>query len=118
MATLQVQGSYLRVNLSNLEAALAFSRGFSIPLRCISGVTIDHGIGAFRKGLRVPGTHVPGFLALGTFVHDGIRTFWSIKRGSQAIVVTLKGAKFDRVIVEVEDPYEVVTAINQARANL
>ncbi len=87
-------------------------------MRNIKGVTVDTGIGSEGKGLRLPGTHVPGFLALGTFFRDGIRTFWSIRKGEVAVNITLSDFRYDRIVVEVEDPHETVTTINKARQKL
>lgn len=86
-----------------------------IPVASITGITADPTIGSEPKGIRAPGTHVPGLLTAGTFHRDGNRIFWNIRRGTHAVVITLEGAQFDQLVIDVDDPYAVIAEVNAAR---
>jgi hypothetical protein len=116
MAKVEIHGDELRACLSRVERLLAVHESFTVPLSSITGVTVDPGVGSEPKGIRAPGTHVPGLLTLGTYRRDGLRTFWAITRGSRAVCVTLTGTSFDRLVVDVADPYGTVETLNRARS--
>lgn len=52
----------------------------------------------------------------GTFRRRGSKAFWNIRRGKNAVVITLADSNFDQLIIEVRDPYATVTTLNKARA--
>ncbi|MDO7886940.1 hypothetical protein [Hymenobacter cheonanensis] len=68
------------------------------------------------RGLRMPGTHIPGFLKAGTFYLDGFfdhkPSFIDVQHDENTIVVDLADEQFNRLIIEVEDPDEAVTLLN------
>ena len=67
------------------------------------------------EGWRMPGTHVPGLIIAGTYYKDGQKRFWDVTNPRKTIVVDLENEEFDRIIVDVEDPQEVVDRIEAAR---
>ena len=66
------------------------------------------------KGLRAPGTHVPGVIIAGTFYQEGKRVFWDVKDPEKTIVINLADERYDELIVEVADPAEEVQRIQNA----
>ena len=60
------------------------------------------------RGLRIPGTGVPGVLRAGTFLDGTTRTFALCHRRRPAVVLELAGQAFDRVVVTVADPQAVL----------
>jgi hypothetical protein len=117
MARVEIDGDDMVVQLSSLERIVTLRQGLRVPIRSIVGVTVDSGVGAEPKGIRSPGTHVPGLLTSGTYLRDGVKTFWHITRGTRAVVISLKDADVHRVIVDVTDPHGVAAQINRARAS-
>lgn len=115
MAKVEVRGDELLVSLSKVESILAAHGSFAVRVADVIGVTVDPGVGSESKGLRAPGTCVPGLLTLGTYFHQGARTFWCIRRGSKAVSISLTGSAFDRLVIDVADPYGVAESINRAR---
>jgi hypothetical protein len=89
-----------------------------IPLENIRGVRINPDVArGWWKGIRAPGTHIPGVIVAGTFYHDGKRVFWDVRDADRTIVIELLDQSYDQLIVEVADPRTAVSKIESAVAN-
>lgn len=76
------------------------------------GITkIAAGILKEKKGLRMPGTAIPGYWA-GTFRKTGEETFFNIKQTSEPVVIQLKDERYTRLVIGVAQPRELVNQIN------
>ena len=105
---------HLVVEPLGLDKVWSFTRRLEIPLSHVRGATFDPGMRDEPKGWRGPGLGLPGKLA-GTFHADGGRQFWNISGFERTVVVTLDPAeRFDRLMITVDDPTQVVDAINNA----
>jgi hypothetical protein len=65
-------------------------------------------------GIRVAGIQLPGVMTAGIFRRDGELSWWDVRRGSGAIVLTLRDERFARVVVEVDDPTETLRWLDEA----
>ena len=82
------------------------------PLAHITGVEADPSqVGRWWHGFKVMGTDVPGFFAAGTFYQHGGLVFWDVRHFEHTIVVTLDHERYSKLIVEVQDPDEVVARL-------
>ena len=63
------------------------------------------------RGLRAPGTYLPGFMTAGTFRSRGEKDLWMVGRTDKVLVIELVGEKFHHVVVQVEDPEAAVQAL-------
>jgi hypothetical protein len=115
VAKLVVGGGRVEVVLSQAERLAALRGDVSAALDEIADVQVSpHPFGELR-GIRAPGTGVPGVIALGTWRHRGGKDFVAIYRRRPAVVVLLAaGCEFERLIVGVEDPDQTVAAIRAA----
>ncbi|GAB6902639.1 hypothetical protein [Kineosporia succinea] len=114
MATIRLTPDHVIVEITGWRQILSLSRGFTIPLTHVRGATIDPGAAGEPKGLRAPGTHVPGVIALGTFYRHGERVFWDVRDRSRVVVIQLTGERYDRLVIEVPDPRATVELIESA----
>jgi hypothetical protein len=57
--------------MEGLDKLWALKSKLTIPLAHVRGATVDPGILGEPKGVRAPGTHVPGVITAGTFHQDG-----------------------------------------------
>src|SRR5512142_776999 len=114
MATIHLTADQVIVEIQGWHRLLSFRRGFQIPLTHVRGVTADPGAAGEPKGLRAPGTYVPGVLAVGTFYRDGERVFWDVRNPSRAVVIQLTDERYDRLVIEVADPRATVELIEPA----
>ncbi|MGO2722681.1 MAG: PH domain-containing protein [Lactobacillus sp.] len=94
-----------------LTKITALKTKIAVPLAHVLGASIDNGILKESKGLRLPGTAVPGYWT-GSFFKDGEESFFNVKMSDQAVVIQLKDEKYTRLILGVANPTELVNAIN------
>jgi len=114
MAVISVQGQDLVVEMEGLDKLWALKSRLTIPLAHVRGATADPGIVGEPKGLRAPGTHLPGVITAGTFHQDGEKVFWAVRDGQKAVVVELADERYTRLVVEVDDPREAVALVERA----
>lgn len=114
MATISVQGQDLVVEMNGLDKLWSLKSKLTIPLAHVRGATIDPGILGEPKGIRAPGTHLPGVITAGTFHQDGEKVFWAVRDALKAVVVELADEHYTRLVVEVDDPRAVVAMVEQA----
>jgi hypothetical protein len=112
MARVTVENGELRVELAGLHKIWALRNTITVPLIHVRGATADNNIVGEYKGVRAPGTHIPGFLAAGTFHKDGAKIFWDVRDATRAVVIELRDESFARLVLEVENPKATVDLIN------
>ncbi len=115
MVTLQINDRHLILDVQGFDRLWALKSKLEIPLAHIRSVRTDptRTIG-WWQGFYVPGTHIPGIIAAGTFYRDGKRIFWDVKQPANTIVIELDDERYDQLIVEVEHPITAVATIQAA----
>jgi hypothetical protein len=99
-----VLGDHLVVDVRGVERAMKLLSRLRIPLEHVQGAEADPEIEhTLWRGWRIPGVHLPG-----------VRFYDVHGHRDKTIVIHLKDETYDRLIVEVPDPAEVVTKINDA----
>ena len=74
-----------------------------IPLEHISGVrsATEERV----RGIRLPGTYVPGLVTAGTFYQAGKKVFWDVHNFDKAIAIDLRDESYTSLSIEVSDPH-------------
>ena len=109
---LEISNGRLRIDLENLEKALAIRGGFEIPLENI----MKAGTEALRTGwkeIRAPGTHVPGAVKAGTYYTPRGREFWYVT-DKGVLVLELENELYKRIVLSVDGNQEWADRINKA----
>ncbi|MFI7597296.1 hypothetical protein [Actinoplanes sp. NPDC049681] len=114
MADVRISDGTLIVEIEGLDKLWALKSRLEIPLGNVRGATVDPGIVKEPKGLRAPGAHIPGVITAGTFHIDGERVFWDVRDPARAVVIELADERYARLVVQVDDPRDTVTRIEQA----
>lgn len=111
MAELLVNDDVVTVSLSAVEKAEALHGDVSVPRAAVvSARIVPDGMDEVH-GLRLPGTGFPGVIMVGTW-RDGERVTFAVCHGRRpALVVELTGQRYDRIVVTVENPDEVVARL-------
>jgi hypothetical protein len=118
MVTISIDNDTAIFDVQGLDRLWALKSRFEIPLAHIkSARTNPDEVHGWWKGLRMPGTQIPGVITAGTFYHHNRRLFYDMHDPSQTIVIELDNEKYDELIVEVEDPAGAVEMLNEARRN-
>jgi hypothetical protein len=93
----------------------ALKSRLEIPLSHVVGAEFNPEIAReWRKGIRAPGTHVPGVITAGTFYQEGERVFWDVHDPEKTVVIRLKDERYARLVIEVDDPLATAAAIQRA----
>src|SRR5258708_1911689 len=111
MAQVHIEGENLIVDIEGLDKLWTFRSRLTIPLSNVRGATIDPGIVNDRKGIRAPGTYVPGVIVAATYHSEGERVFWDVHDPAKAVVIELADEKYARLVIGVDDPQATVSLI-------
>jgi hypothetical protein len=100
----EVHEDHLVLDVRGVEKAMRLLGRLRIPLEHVQGAEADPEIEhTLWRGWRIPGVHLPGVRFYDVHGHP-----------NKTIVIRLKDETYDRIIVEVQDPAEVVAKINDA----
>ncbi|SDM91487.1 hypothetical protein SAMN05192576_1253 [Nocardioides szechwanensis] len=101
MAWMEIDGHHLLVRFSPAEHVLGLVRDLVVPLSSVESVDL---VGSWRevRGLRV-GLDLPRVRKLGTWYSRGHRQLVSLRRGVPALKVSLRGERYDEVLVSVPE---------------
>ena len=103
MVEIHIKDGLATFRIVGLHKLRALKSRIVVPVQDI--VAVERSEAAPRwAGWRIAGTWVPGIFTAGTFRQDGGWTFWDVAQPHAAIVVTLRGHWYSRLIVEVERP--------------
>jgi hypothetical protein len=112
VAELTVEGDRLRLHLSLTERILGLVGGdITVPLAAVTAARVVRPARAGIRGIRAPGTGLPGAIALGHWRSRGAHDFVAAYGSHAGVVVELAGRRFDRLVVSVDDPEAVVAAL-------
>jgi hypothetical protein len=110
MATIAVDRDTLRVTFPRKEKLLGLVRDQEFPLSSVTGARL---VGRWRddlRGLRV-GLGLPGVWLLGTWVGRGHRQLVALRRNRPAVYVSLRGEKYDELLIETDDPMGIISRL-------
>jgi hypothetical protein len=111
MAQVEIDGEQLIVKIEGLDRLWTFRSRFAIPLEHVRGATLDPGAIRESKGVRAPGTYLPGVITAGTYYVDGERVFWDVRNPNKAVVIELVGERYARLVLQVADPDATVALV-------
>ena len=115
MTEVEITGDPLMVHIKGMDRLFSLKSRLEIPLSHVLGAVADLQIASgHRRGLRAPGTHLPGVITAGTFYQEGERVFWDVHDPEKAIVIRLEDERYAQLVIEVEDPPATAAAIEGA----
>jgi hypothetical protein len=111
MATLVVEGSEVIVKMAEIEKFEAVHSDVHVPLSAVRAVRVVDDAWPELRGIRAPGTGIPGVIAVGTRRGSFGKDFAVVHGKEMAVVVELDGASYARLIVTTPDAENVAAAI-------
>ncbi len=115
MTTIDLTETTLIIRPQGWHQLWALKRRLEIPLAHVRGARVDPETARGRKGVRMPGTHLPGVLTAGTFYRREGRAFWDVRDPEKAIVIDLTNDWYTKLVLEVAEPRATAAAIERAR---
>jgi hypothetical protein len=113
VATLTVEGSDLVIKMSELEKFEAVHPDIRVPVSAIRAVRVVEDAWPELRGIRAPGTGIPGVIAVGTRRGSFGKDFAVVHGRERAVVVELEGANYTRILVTTPDADNVVAEIQR-----
>jgi len=116
MAHVSIDADLLHVQLEKAEQLGALHGGLDIPLEHVASARTVADLWSELKGLRAPGTGIPGVIMLGTTRYDGKKDFCAVYKHRPGIVIELRDEAFARVLVSLPetDAQAIATQLNGA----
>ena len=114
MADLDVEGSDLVLRLRGLEKAEGVHGDIRVPLSAVRAVRSVDDPWPELRGIRAPGTGIPGKVAVGTRRGGFGKDFAAVHGKGPAVVVELDGADFSRLVVTSDDAAARARTIERA----
>ena len=116
MAEVELTENTLIVHVRGMDRLWALKSRLEIPLAHVVGAEVnpEEVVQGWSKGLRAPGTHVPGVITAGTFFQEGERVFWDVHDPDSTVVIHLNDDLYARLVIEVDDPPSTAAAIQGA----
>lgn len=117
MATITIDNGAVRIEPTTWQRIGGFQGTFEIPIASVKSVRVDPEITHYFPGFRAPG--YGGLVRkIGTFRRKGMKAYWNTNRHGDALVIECPGAKFDRVVLTVDDPAAVRDRIQAAKDHI
>jgi hypothetical protein len=102
---LEITGDHLDLRLDGSDAVWALRRHLQVPLAHVASARVVPRGEVLPAGIRLGGTWVSGRIAAGRFWRPSRgRSFWSIRRAREVLVVELQDHRYRRLVLEVDDP--------------
>ncbi len=114
MAELLVDDDRLTLALTALERAEGFHRSIEAPAASVTAVRAVTDVWAELRGVRAPGTGIPGVIMVGTRRGSFGKDFAAVHGRGPGVVVELSDHEFERLVLTVPDPDAVVKTVTGA----
>jgi len=114
MAEVVVQDGKVALRLTRLEHVEGFRRDLAAPVGSVTAARVVADPWAELRGIRAPGTGVPGRVAVGTRRGSFGKDFAAVHGKVPGIVVEFSGQEFQRWVVTVDDPDAVAATVSAA----
>jgi hypothetical protein len=112
MTEVELTRDALVVHVRGMDRLWTLKSRLEIPLSHVMGAEVNPEVAwEWHKGIRAPGTHVPGVITAGTFYQEGERVFWDVHDPERSVVIQLKDERYAKLVIEVEDPPATAAAI-------
>lgn len=116
-ATIELTTDSLTVHIQGADRLWALRSHLEIPLaNVVSARAANEEAHEWFHGLRVGGAEIPGVISVGRFYSHGEVVFWDVHHPDRAIAIGLQDERFDRLVIEVENPGQEIARIREAIA--
>ena len=111
MAELRAEGDQLVLHLTAAEHLEGAHGDIVVPMSSISTMRESDDLWSELRGIRAPGTGIPGIIALGTRRGRFGKDFAAVHGKGPGVVIELRDQEFDRLVLSVADPEAVMAEL-------
>jgi hypothetical protein len=111
MARLEIDGDSLALRLTAEEHLEGMHRDVVVPRSSVASVRVTEDVWSELRGIRAPGTGIPGVIAVGTRRGSFGKDFAVVHGQRRGVVVELVDQAFSRIVLTTPDPEEVVARV-------
>jgi hypothetical protein len=111
MAQLEVDGDQLTLRLTTEEHLEGMHRDMAVPRSAVAAVRVAEDVWSELRGIRAPGTGLPGVIAVGTRRGSFGKDFAAVHGKGRGVVVELVDQAFSRWVISASDPEELVARL-------
>ena len=117
MVNVVIEGDRVRFEVEGWDQLWALKSHLEIPLAHVQAVRADpEPARGWWHGVRLPGTQIPGLLTAGSFYQSGGFVFYDVHDPERTVVIELDHEHYQRLVIEVENPADVVKMLRSAIA--
>lgn len=120
MTSVEIKQGKLLLTVKGFDVILALKHHLEIPLQHVLGAEAgvsEEARERLRHSLKLPGTHLPGIITAGSYAEHDRWMFWDVHSGEKAVTIQIAHEKYDRLVIDVEDPAATVAQIQKAVAD-
>lgn len=115
MALVELTSDTLVVHVTGMDKLWALKSRLEVPLQHVIGVEVRPAeVNNWWRGIRLPGTYLPGVVTAGTFYRSGEWVFWDVHNPDKTIAIHLDHEHYARLVIEVDEPDVTAAAISRA----
>lgn len=115
MVTISKEENNFHFNVEGLHKLWALKSHLIVPISNVARVYQSKDeLSGWWKGIRMPGTYIPGLIRAGTFYQSGEKTFWDVVNQEDAIIIELENERYKKLIIQVEHPAQAIDLINDS----
>lgn len=112
MAQLTRDGDLLLLTLTPAEKLEGAHGNIHVSVSSVQSITVVDDVIHAVRGIRAPGTRIPGILAIGTFwANEGTSFAVVHHQNTRGVRVNLTGQRFDALIVGSDHPEQLVASL-------
>lgn len=102
----------LVVRMEGADKLWALKSELRIPREHVIGASSAAAeAGEWFHGMKLGGTSLHGVITAGRFYEHGEVVFWDVHHADKAIAIHLRDERYDRLVIEVDDPAATIAAI-------
>jgi len=117
MVQVSIHNDRVRFEVEGWDKLWALKSQLEIPVAHVRAARADpEPARGWYHGLRLPGTQIPGILTAGTFYQSDGFVFYDVHDPERTVVIDLDHEHYQRLVIEVENPTEVVKILRSVIA--
>ena len=110
LASVEVVGDDIVIEPRGFNKAWTLRSKLVVPTSEVTEVRVVEDPRTLPRGLRLPGTAVPGLITAGSYLKAGEWSFFAMRGGRPVVVIETTG-RYRRIVLETTDPHATVATL-------